>query len=39
MTLSMLTKDMLVSVYRDDAGNVYALGGGFRMLPKVKENA
>jgi len=27
--------DMLVSVYRHEDGQVYALGGGYRMLPKV----
>lgn len=30
-------EDMLVSVYCDENGEVYALGGGYRMIPKIKD--
>ena len=32
-----LVEDMLVDVYCDDSGKVYALGGGYRMIPKIKD--
>ena len=32
-----LIEDMLVSVYHDADGQVYALGGGYRMIPKIKS--
>lgn len=32
-----LIGDMLVSVYHDADGQVYALGGGYRMIPKIKS--
>ena len=35
LRVKYIVDDLYASVYRDDDGKVYALGGGFRMLPKV----
>ena len=37
LRVKRLVEDMIVRVYRDDDGKTYALGGGYRMIPKVKD--
>lgn len=36
LRVKYIVDDIYGSLYRDDDGKVYALGGGFRMLPKVE---